>query len=583
MQNPQLSMQTIPAVNSLPVEILTEVFRSYCALQESPFDLTLGYYSSRELYTEMHIITTRTCHQWRNIVLSNPEFWTSFYLNLGRIRSIEQAEYIIETLFRFQNNTLRLHITFNSFNSTPSLPPSEALNTVQFTVLAHIWSLANRWRDVKLELDQQLFHGVISMLNLGIDRKPLGGYFPNLERLECELLRDSEDDDIRRDFNSPDRFLFRVFNPSPALHHLAVYDNLDVASFGYPQSLTSLELSRFEGSSLAPFLARLPNLQHLSLYQSILIQNGEYGYEHPGPWSESHPFYHPGITKLSLLTYEGYFEIFPPWADVRFPSLHTLAIDEVEEALDEESIQPILDLLTKSECKLQTLTLGKVPWEMFDDLVSVAPSLRNVKLGALHVSMTLLDAPNEFLAPLCGTAPTKVPCPDLSCLQVEIDAIVLKWPRRNRQRSIQPDPDSDADMEDDSDDGDDMVDDMGGPSSSTNNAGFEADPEDNTMGNMIPGDPQNPIGNMEDSDVLGGTVGNEPTFIEFIVARFRHLISSRPGRGPPLVRFVTEPLITPFPSDPNVDPIAQLPEYLMAVSNIDERKFGTVTVELRWN
>ncbi|KAJ3823751.1 hypothetical protein F5878DRAFT_612075 [Lentinula raphanica] len=561
MQNPHFTMQKIPAVNRLPVETLTEIFRLYYASQKSLFDVTLLGISG-QLRTEMHIMTS-ICQLWRDIILSIPEFWTSFSLDLGEIWSVERAKYIIETFSRSENYKLRLHIIFNSSSLSPSTLDTLTQSRVQFTVLAHIWSLANKWRDVKLNLnlDQQLYHGVISTLSLGIHHKPLGGHFPNLERLECQIDRDDKDGDLRRDLNSPDRVLLRVFNPCPALCHLSVYDALDVASCGHPQSLTTLELLRFEGSSLATLLARLPNLRHFCLYQNYLTRNNQHVHENSGPWSESNPFYHTGITSLSLPIYETSLDIYPPWADVRFPSLHTIDIDEVEDVFDAESIWPILDLLTKSEYKLQTLILGKVSWEMFEDLLLVTPSLRNVILRTAHVGMVLLETPEQFLAPLCGTE-SEVPLPDLSCLQVEIDAEILAWHRWNN---------SDAHMEDD--DGNAMVDDMGDPRGSANTE-FEDDPEDDTIGNITSGGPQNPSARMEE---------DEARFIELIVARFRHLISSRPNRGPPSVRFVTEPAIGPLPSNPNVDPIAQLPEYLLAVTNMDEETFGTVTVELHWD
>ncbi|KAJ3772456.1 hypothetical protein FB446DRAFT_703837 [Lentinula raphanica] len=536
-------MQTLQAaVNRLPVEILTEVFRFYRA--ESLYDVTLGIPRQR-LCTEMHAIT-RTCRKWREIVLSNPGFWTSFFLNLEDIESSEQARYLSDALSLSGNEKLRLHIVFNSTVITDLF--SSPLITTRFAILMKIWRQADRWQDVRLDLEERLFYGVFLTLNLRLDHlKPPGGHFPNLERLECGTDRlEDEDDERRRNPNSPDRVSFRVFNPCPALHDLSVYDALDVVSIGYPRSLTRLELLRFEGSSLSTLLSRLPNLQTLSLSDSLLILDGEPGYEHPGPWSKRNPLYHQSITTLCLPIYGESFKLHAPWADLRFPSLHTLEIGEViEDDFEGDLIQPVLDLLIKSECTLQTMVLGKLPLEMFRRLVSVVPLLKNLKLREYHVGGVLLDDPGHFLAPLCGTA-AGYPVPSLSWLEVRMHADVLTRRQRNRFQSVQEDEDEDAMVE----------------------------------------DSRRHSGNMGEDDTYGAVGEETSSLVATVVDCFRRMISSRlgPDRGPPSVRFKTKLAISGSPPfNPNVDPIAQLPEYLLAVSNMDEREYRIVTVELSWN
>ncbi|KAJ3984678.1 hypothetical protein F5890DRAFT_1274841 [Lentinula detonsa] len=414
------------AVYRLPVETLTDIFR--CAQDQDPFfSVTLD--RRERLFTQVQGISG-TCSAWRQVVYSNPIFWSSFDLHLECMSDVEQSNFLVACLSRSGTAKLRLSITFQ--RTRQGLHTSDQLQTGQFAVIDYLFDQASRWRDVYLDIAPEIFADTIMNLNLGA--KPVHGYFPNLERLDCI---DQESTMCYYREPGSDRSLFHIFYPCPALKHLSTHDAWNGDPFDCSH-LTSLELLYYRGNSLSSLLSRCPLLQRFSIAKCSIPQIGETDYEDPSRWSDSNPFCHPNITALSLPMYDRNFgsEI---WADVRFPSLDTLDIDQVKE----DEIPALLAMLRKSECILRTMKLGKMHWEVFEELLSVAPSIRFLTLGSHYTDYSCIHEPNQMLAPLFGTA-TRVPVPNLSCLMVEFFPESFNVKRYRIRSNDSSDNDSDA-------------------------------------------------------------------------------------------------------------------------------------------
>ncbi|KAJ3895371.1 hypothetical protein GG344DRAFT_73227 [Lentinula edodes] len=383
-------------IQNLPVELLTKIFRS--SWLESDFSVTLN--SVRGLVTQTKEISG-TCSTWRAIVCSDPVFWSSFDLDLSCMTSVEQA--ILLNLFLSRSGTaagLRLNIIYAS----PKYPNSSELEGAQLAVLDLLLDQSSRWRDVRLDIAPEVFAHVVSRLTLR--PKPTYGYFPNLEFLDTQDQESTADDYEEPGSNDS---LFHIFHRCPALKRLCAHDAWAGDPIDYSH-LTSLDLISYRGKSLSSLLSRCPHLRQFSIAYCIIP---DIGHEEIGPWSEINPFYHLNLVSLSLPIYHQFgCEI---WEDVRFPSLHTLKIDQVERSGNE--IPELLAMLRKSGCSLRTLELGDISSNVFEKLLSNAPHLQSLTLMPHYTTSNLHIHPMKF-KPLFGKD-FRVPAPMLSSLTLQ--------------------------------------------------------------------------------------------------------------------------------------------------------------------
>ncbi|KAJ3809630.1 hypothetical protein F5876DRAFT_66311 [Lentinula aff. lateritia] len=382
-------------IQNFPVELLTQIFRSNWL--DSDFSVTLD--STRGLVTQIKEISS-TCSTWRAIVCSDPVFWSSFDLNLSCMTSVEQA--ILLSLFLSRSGTaagLRLNIIFSS----PQYSTSSGLEGAQLAVLDLLLDQSSRWRDVRLDIAPEVFAHVVSRLTLR--PKPTSGYFPNLECLDTQDQESTADDYEEPGSNDS---LFRIFHRCPALKRLCAHDAWAGDPIDYSH-LTSLDLISYRGKSLSSLLSRCPHLRQFSIAYCIIP---DIEHEEIGPWSKINPFYHLNLVALSLPIYHQFgCEI---WEGVRFPSLHTLKIDQVEQSGNE--IPELLAMLRKSGCSLRTLELGDMSSNVFRELLSNAPYLQSLTLTP-HYTSNLHSHPMKF-EPLFGKD-SRVPVPMLSYLTVQ--------------------------------------------------------------------------------------------------------------------------------------------------------------------
>ncbi|KAJ3827438.1 hypothetical protein F5880DRAFT_1221500 [Lentinula raphanica] len=420
MQNTELLtrlLQLNPRIRRVPVEIWTEIFSHYCDLDVDlnvdPTQLSVEFWDGS--YRHLLQTVTRTCRRWRDLVYSNPKFWSSYYIDLDSVSTFKEADSLAR-IFSRSGAKLRLDIIYTT-EETDFSPTSMA--TGRFRVITALLEMANRWRDVRLDLSMENFSRLVE--TLGANGKPGHGYFPNLERLDCsESLEHSV---MTNDAHDPDHLaLYHIFDPCPALTHLRTSTGFwDTRSpFNYA-NLTSLEILRFEGSSLAPLLFQCACLQRFSIAQSRIFEVGEFGYRDHGPWSSENVLIHRSITTLCLPTYDRDRFSAALWVDLRFSSLKTLHFKGAQPLGIENELLDVL-AISGRDCKLQTLVLGDVSSKVFRKLLYVTSAVKSLTLEDSYFIAGLKRDPtfiNQLFAPLYGSE-SCVPIRHLSYLKLEI-------------------------------------------------------------------------------------------------------------------------------------------------------------------
>ncbi|KAE9400943.1 hypothetical protein BT96DRAFT_619791 [Gymnopus androsaceus JB14] len=400
-----MALQATHPIHSLPVEVLTQIFGSYCSL-DSCFAVTLD--RGGKISTPSQPLA-RTCSVWRQIVCSRSEFWSSFDLNFEFMITPELCDLLI-TYIRHSGATvtLRLSITFpdsESLEASSSNVPTD----MRLVVLDILFDHSNRWRDVRIDIGPKILAHAISRLTLR--PKPLHGYFPKLERLDSQ---DQESAYFDYAEEQSERNLFHIFRPCPQLRSLSAHDSWRDDPVDY-SNLTYLNLMYYRGLSLSPPLSRCPHLRHFSIGWCSIPVDGDFDYDGVNIWSNDNPFHHRGITRLSLPMYDVHFghEI---WEDLRFPSLSSLDVDQVDNL--GEGTTELLSMISKSECTLRVLGIGKMSTSILARFLSVAPSLHSLNLMSQYSYHALREEAEQMFSPLMCKE-LKLSVPELSSLVVE--------------------------------------------------------------------------------------------------------------------------------------------------------------------
>lgn len=398
-------------IHKLPVEVLTEILGFYCSL-DSCFAVTL---LNRGTILTPTWALARTCSLWRQIVCSQPAFWSSFDLNFNSIISLELSDILITYIHRSgTTTTLRLNITYPD-------PESDELDTnikidpadTRLSILNILFDNSDRWSDVHFDIGPNVFAHAVSHLMLR--EKPAQGYFPKLRSLDTQDQESTYFDYAEED---SDRSLFHIFQPCPQLHTLSVHDSWKNDPVDYSH-LTYLNLMYYRGQSLSLPLSRCAHLRHFSIGWCSVPVAGDFDYDPVSVWSRDNPFQHRGITRLSLPMYDDHFGE-GIWEDLRFPSLTSLDVDQVEES--GTGTTELLSLLSRSECTLHTLGIGKIPSNVLANFLSVAPSLQSLTLMSHYTFHASRAETEQMFSPIIN--PSIVP--GLSSLKVEFHGALFQ-------------------------------------------------------------------------------------------------------------------------------------------------------------
>ncbi|KAE9394916.1 hypothetical protein BT96DRAFT_923164 [Gymnopus androsaceus JB14] len=319
----ELEKSLLSPIRNLPPEIMSLVFqfiagRYRVILQQStssPIDASDSIFP-----------LTWACSWWREIIVSQPSFWTSLCIEAVSTDNFEATGSLLKECLRRAGNVLPLHFRLRLSNVELSAPGLRG-------VLDALAEAASRWKDLKVRLSHS---GLLDQVQAET--------FPVLESL-C-LLADSQYDE----------HVSTPFIDCPQLHALTM-TCLGLSDIIDLKHLTMLEICQYGGHFFAALLEKCPLLETFSVRY----------YSNPGSSdAPSTPFYH---THLRSLEARIQFDSVPSaWQSVYLPKLTHLEVGvDVDARADlRYAIMNRLDelkaMITRSECVLDRIVFaGDIP------------------------------------------------------------------------------------------------------------------------------------------------------------------------------------------------------------------------------
>ncbi|KAI5994829.1 hypothetical protein EDD15DRAFT_2518441, partial [Pisolithus albus] len=214
-----------PAINCLPVELLSRIFR-FLLVHDDSFTSTelLGLANHRK---ELSMVS----QLWRNVILDTPEFWSDIVLTLGQPPDIAFVEIQLR-----RSRKVPLNITITGWSDVDEDDPIQPWLNV-------LTSSADRWQRLHV---------------FKVGREILSDILHALEGLEFPYLKEIHMD-MDGEFTYP---LCLLPSQAPALRHLKLLDLTLTPTFSTAATLTTLEmtLGRRRGlpTPTIPFPAHIP-------------------------------------------------------------------------------------------------------------------------------------------------------------------------------------------------------------------------------------------------------------------------------------------------------------------------------------
>ncbi|KAE9394046.1 hypothetical protein BT96DRAFT_943457 [Gymnopus androsaceus JB14] len=271
--------------------------------------------SDKSNFSGFIFLLTWVCAWWREIILSQPSFWTSMMISSSSylaIDNFETANSLLRECLLHAGSTMPFCFGVFLFDVQLSAPGLS-------DVLDALAGVASRWKEFRVMVPPELLHYMHDQIHPGI-----------LPVLECL--------DFAVDVDAPlDRNL---------------------------KHLVTLELSVYLCSFFAVLLEKCPLLQTFSVAHCLVPENDEA----PLAVRPSRPIHH---TQLKSLNYR-LFRIpneMDPWESVYLPKLTCLEIEaeDVDDATVVNRLHELKALATRSKCVLDRITLdGDIP----DDVVA---------------------------------------------------------------------------------------------------------------------------------------------------------------------------------------------------------------------
>ncbi|KAJ6630577.1 hypothetical protein B0H10DRAFT_835322 [Mycena sp. CBHHK59/15] len=303
----------------LPPEILMQIF-SACCSEQCPIQTSVAVYLSQ------------ICTRWRAIVLSMPNLWASFSIQLGQLnrggfgQDADRSETISRLLHLHLERSATYPLSFDADfqNARVVSPPALSL-------LAALVEHSTRWASVILPLSPAVVP-VLGHINSRLDR---------LENLRLRM-KGSADPDAWADC--------KIFQTAPRLRRLTLGSSPSMLPFPTTQ-LTELHLGAIATFKMVQFMTRspCPNLTRLTLTP----------YYEAYPTSQSLPslpvFRH--LHTLVLAIRDGYSRnpVIEVLGLLTAPTLKNLQVAGMREIRLPR--QSFASFLQRSVCKLENLTL----------------------------------------------------------------------------------------------------------------------------------------------------------------------------------------------------------------------------------
>ncbi|PPQ93005.1 hypothetical protein CVT25_000206 [Psilocybe cyanescens] len=143
-------------IGRLPVEIVSMIFIFYTKIGQPLYYTVIPHISYRRtVMIQPALLLGSVCKRWRDITITTPQLWTEVFIDFSR--HVRHFDVIKEWLRR--SGGLPLYMIFRNRNSEPV--PS-TLGPIFSLLRSH----AARWRYVDLSIPSQLFHGLLSSLEI---------------------------------------------------------------------------------------------------------------------------------------------------------------------------------------------------------------------------------------------------------------------------------------------------------------------------------------------------------------------------------------------------------------------------------
>ncbi|KAE9384845.1 hypothetical protein BT96DRAFT_1026782, partial [Gymnopus androsaceus JB14] len=253
-RNLRWKFRNLSPIRTLPAEVMCFILRlvvSTCDYGGGNIRLTTDMRKGEFRYKSGVIsLLSKVCSQWREIIRSDPSFWSNLHLS-GRVvtSDFRAMSTCLEKVLLRSGTTVPmcLDVCFSGHSWR------ESDTVALFPILNALAGQANRWREAKLSFQWTEPH-LVYMLEQVRSRTT---NFPNLEnlRLYTEEIFDPG-------------FFGTMFSHCPRLH------TLDMSSFRSTylfdlRHLTTLTIYTYFGSSFAALLENCPCLEFFKLNQSI--------------------------------------------------------------------------------------------------------------------------------------------------------------------------------------------------------------------------------------------------------------------------------------------------------------------------
>jgi len=334
----ELAKSLFSPIRRLPPEIMSLIFQ----FEADELILICRTTTTRNPsnFSGFIFLLTWVCTWWREIILSQPSFWTSMKISSSSLSANDQFEttnsLLRECLLRAGSTMpLRFHI-FLGLGVRLSAPGLSG-------VLDALAEVASRWKEFRVGVPSKLVYYMLDQIHPGT--------FPVLELLHFGVYAPPSGTAIMpKHFESP-------FIHCPRLHTFSTrnasltHDTIDL------KHLVTLKLSVYVCSFFAVLLEKCPLLQTFSVGYCLEPENSE------APISPSRPIHH---TQLKSLNF-GLFHIpneIDPWESVYLPKLTCLEI-EAEDVVGADMVNRLHELkalATRSKCVLDRILLeGDIP------------------------------------------------------------------------------------------------------------------------------------------------------------------------------------------------------------------------------
>ncbi|KAJ3855441.1 hypothetical protein EV368DRAFT_79657 [Lentinula lateritia] len=397
-------------IHQIPPELLLKIFRIHI-FHHSGKDTPWAGYSlqiycppvSRRLHVQCRaLVLAGACSRWREIVLAEHIFWSTFYLDIEVFRDRPQLLPLLDT---YTSNSRSVPLSLSiSLDNTMNMD-----NTVHTTVNNNIKQVlkillehAKRWRSLKFTAADETY---IRHLNewCSLDCLVSSGYsktqlsdvvFLSLEDLQVEYLHPGHD-------------RFSLFQASPRLKKYSVNfmscrPKLALPDLSHLEELHVIE-GFLEGPSIGYFLSQMPLLRDCTIEGFLSTHddlNSDFSEYEPPNSSYTSTL---SSLKVSTCTFRPH-----AWKNLCLPNLTSLEIYHPPVSstrrTDVSQYSDFISMLI-SASSLQTLSLVALSEPMASDLLAACPPITNLRLriddseGMEHFKQTTLGLSRTSIAP----------------------------------------------------------------------------------------------------------------------------------------------------------------------------------------